>query len=75
MTIETGRSSTNFNGIEVIADKAGAVWRVEAEGRSPAEETLDQALRVVLPQLSYQDHDRLLVRLLLAVTTSSPQDR
>jgi hypothetical protein len=72
--LSPAHSSINFNGIEVIADKAGTVWRVEADGRSAAEDTLDQALSVVLPQLSYQDHDRLLVRLLLAVTTNSPQD-
>jgi hypothetical protein len=59
----------NFNGIEVVAEKSGDLWLVEAEGRSATEDTLDQALSIVLPQLSYRDHDRLLVRLLMAIAS------
>ena len=68
-------TSIVFHGIEVTAGKTDRLWYVEAEGKSVTSDSLDQALSVVLPQLSYQDHDSLLIRLLLATTTDPAQER
>jgi len=71
---ETPRTKTavTFQGIEVTATK-GRLWHVEAAGRSASAEFLDQALELVLPRLSYEDIDSLLIRLLTA--TAAEQTR
>jgi len=65
------RITVTFQGIEVTATK-GRLWEVEAAGRSASAEFLDQALDLVLPRLSYEDLDRLLIQLLSATTTKQP---
>jgi hypothetical protein len=57
------RTTVTFQDIEVTATK-GRLWHVEAAGRSASAEFLDQALELVLPRLSYEEQDRLLIRLL-----------
>ena len=59
------RITVTFQDIEVSAAK-GRLWLVEAAGRSASAEFLDQALELVLPRLSYEDLDRLLIQLLSA---------
>ena len=70
---ETPRAKTTvtFEGIEVTATK-NRLWKVEAAGRSASAEFLDQALELVLPRLSYEDIDSLLIRLLMATATGQP---
>lgn len=62
------KTTVTFQGIEVTATK-GRLWHVEAAGRSASAEFLDQALELVLPRLSYEDIDSLLIRLLTAAAT------
>jgi hypothetical protein len=57
--------TVTFQRIEVNATK-DRLWHVEAAGRSASAEFLDHALDLVLPRLSYEDLDRLLIRLLTA---------
>lgn len=57
--------TVTFQDIEVTATK-GRLWHVEAAGRSASAEFLDQALELVLPRLSYEEQDKLLIRLLTA---------
>jgi hypothetical protein len=59
------RVTVTFQDIEVTATK-GRLWRVEAAGRAASAEFLDQALDLVLPRLSYEELDRLLIQLLTA---------
>jgi hypothetical protein len=59
------KATVDFQGIEVTAAKNG-LWQVEAAGRSASAEFLDQAIDLVLPRLSYEEQDSLLIRLLLA---------
>lgn len=66
------RTTVVFQGIEVTATK-DRVWHVEAAGRSASAEFLDQALELVLPRLSYEDQDSLLIRLLMATATKQPR--
>jgi hypothetical protein len=69
MTETPGAKATvTFQGIEVTATKI-RLWHVEAAGRSASAEFLDQALDLVLPRLSYQDLDSLLIQLLMATAT------
>jgi hypothetical protein len=70
MLTETPGAKTTvvFQGIEVTATK-DRLWHVEAAGRSASAEFLDQALELVLPRLSYEDIDSLLIQLLMARTT------
>jgi len=64
MTESSGAKTTiTFQDIEVTATK-DRLWRVEAAGRSASAEFLDQAIELVLPRLSYEDQDTLLIRLL-----------
>jgi hypothetical protein len=72
---EAGRTETpglkatvTFQGIEVTATKI-RLWHVDAAGRSASAEFLDQALELVLPRLSYEDLDSLLIRLLSEAAT------
>jgi len=60
-----------FQDIEVTARK-GRLWRVEAAGRVASAEFLDQALERVLPRLSPEELDRLLIKLLMAASTERP---
>ena len=69
MTETAGAKTTvTFQDIEVTATK-GRLWHVEAAGRSASAHFLDQALDLVLPRLSYEDQDRLLIQLLMATAT------
>jgi hypothetical protein len=66
MTETPGAKTTlTFQGIEVTATK-DRLWHLEAAGRSASAEFLDQAIDLVLPRLSYQDQDYLMLRLLVA---------
>ncbi len=68
MTEDAGAKATvTFQDIEVTATR-DRLWHVEAAGRSASAEFLDQALDLVLPRLSYEDQDALLIRLLIATT-------
>ena len=72
MTETPGAKTTViFQDIEVTATK-DRLWHVEAAGRSASAEFLDQALELVLPRLSYEDIDSLLIRLLMATATGQP---
>lgn len=69
MTETPGAKATvTFQDIEVIATK-DRLWHVEAAGRSASAEFLDQALERVLPRLSNEELDSLLIRLLVAAAT------
>jgi hypothetical protein len=69
MTEAPGAKTTVvFQDIEVTATK-DRLWHVEAAGRSASAEFLDQALELVLPRLSYEDVDSLLIQLLTGRTT------
>jgi hypothetical protein len=74
MLTETPGAKTTvvFQDIEVTATK-GRLWHVEAAGRSASAEFLDQALELVLPRLSYEDIDSLLIQLLTATATRQPR--
>lgn len=65
------RITVTFQDIEVTATK-GRLWQVEAAGRSASAEFLDQALDRVLPRLTYEELDLLLVQLLMETTTEQP---
>ena len=56
-----------FQDIEVTARK-NRIWHLEAAGRSASAAFLDQAIELVLPRLTYEERDSLLIRLLLATT-------
>ena len=58
-------ATVTFQDIEVTATKE-SVWHVEAAGRSASAEFLDQALDLVLPRLSHEEQDSLLIQLLMA---------
>jgi hypothetical protein len=59
------KTAVTFQDIEVTATR-DRVWHVEAAGRSASAAFLDQALELVLPRLSYEERDTLLIRLLIA---------
>jgi len=59
--------TVTFQDIEVTATK-GRLWHVEAAGRSASAEFLDQALDLVLPRLTYEELDQLLIQLLMETT-------
>jgi hypothetical protein len=59
------RVTVTFQDIEVTASK-DRLWHVEAAGRSASAEFLDQALYLLLPRLSCDEQDRLLLKLLTA---------
>jgi hypothetical protein len=46
------------------------LWHVEAAGRSASAEFLDQAVDLLLPWLTYEEQDRLLIQLLVGVPTN-----
>ena len=60
-------TTITFQDLDVTATK-DRLWHVEAAGRSASAEFLDQALELVLPRLSYEERDSLLIRLLIATT-------
>ena len=57
------KTTVTFQGIEVTATK-DRLWHVEAAGRSASALFLDEAIDLVLPRLSYEEQDTLLIRLL-----------
>jgi hypothetical protein len=59
------KTTVSFQDLDVTATK-DRLWHVEAAGRSASAEFLDQALELVLPRLSYEERDSLLIRLLIA---------
>lgn len=59
------KTTVTFQGIEVTATK-NRLWHVEAAGRSASAGFLDQALDLLLPRLSYQEQENLLILLLTA---------
>ena len=59
------KTTVTFQGIEVTATK-DRLWHLEAAGRSASAEFLDQAIDLLLPRLSYEDQDHLMLRLLVA---------
>ena len=59
------RTTVTFQDIDVTATK-GRLWHVEATGRSASAAFLDQALDLLLPRLTNQEQDRLMIRLLTA---------
>jgi hypothetical protein len=61
----SGRATVTFQDLDVTATK-DRLWHVEAAGRSASAEFLDQALELVLPRLTYEERDSLLIRLLIA---------
>jgi hypothetical protein len=63
--------TVTFQDIEVSARK-DRLWHLEAAGRSASAEFLDQAIDLVLPRLSYEEQDTLLIRLLTATATEPP---
>jgi hypothetical protein len=65
------KTTVTFQDIEVTATK-GRLWHVEAAGRSASAEYLDHALYLVLPRLSYEEQDQLLIRLLSTRATERP---
>jgi len=69
---ETDRTKVTvvFQDIEVTAGK-DRVWNIEAAGRSASAGYLDQAIELVLPRLTYEERDSLLIRLLLATAEQS----
>jgi hypothetical protein len=64
------KAKVTFQDIEVTATK-DRLWHVEAAGRSASAEFLDQAIDLVLPRLSYEEQDRLVIRLLMAKEAES----
>lgn len=56
--------TVTFREIEVTATKE-RLWHVEAAGRSASAEFLDQAIDLVLPRLTYEEQDRLVIQLLI----------
>jgi len=70
--IPGAKTTVVFQDIEVTARKE-RLWHVEAAGRSASAEFLDQALEVVLPRLSYEELDSLLIQLLTASATAQPR--
>lgn len=66
MTEPQGATTTiTFQDIEVTATK-DRLWHIEAAGRSASAEFLDQAIDLVLPRLTHEEQDTLLIRLLIA---------
>jgi hypothetical protein len=59
------KTTVTFQDIEVTATK-DRLWHVEAAGRSASAEFLDQAIELVLPRLTYDEQDSLLIQLLTA---------
>jgi hypothetical protein len=68
MTDAPGAKVTvTFQDIEVTAAKE-RLWHVDAAGRSASAEFLDQAIELVLPRLTHEEQDSLLIRLLIATS-------
>jgi hypothetical protein len=63
--VPEAKVTVTFQDIEVTATK-DRLWHVEAAGRSASAEFLDQALYLVLPRLSCEEQDSLLIQLLTA---------
>jgi hypothetical protein len=75
MTETPGAKATvTFQDLKVTATKDG-LWHVEAAGRSASAQFLDQALDLLLPLLSRDERDRLLIRLLTELERPRPPRR
>lgn len=75
MTETPGRRTTvTFQDIDVTATK-DRLWHVEAAGRTAEAAFLDQAIELVLPRLSYEERDTLVIRLLTATATAAKRRR
>lgn len=63
---ETPRAkvTVTFQDIEVTATK-DRLWHIEAAGRSASAEFLDHAIELVLPRLTRDEQDNLLIQLLI----------
>jgi len=72
MTEPAAKASVTFQDIDVTATKR-RLWHVEAAGRSASAEFLDQAIDLVLPRLTYEEQDSLLIRLLTASAANQPR--
>jgi hypothetical protein len=73
MTWTQGANATvTFQDIEVTATK-DQLWHVVAAGRSGSAAFLDQAVDLVLPRLSREEQDSLLIRLLTAMAKHQPR--
>jgi hypothetical protein len=72
MTETPDARTVTFQGIEVTATK-DRLWHVEAAGRAASAEFLDQALELVLPWLSREEENSLLIRLLTATAPTQPR--
>jgi len=59
------KAKVTFQDIEVTATK-DRLWHLEAAGRSASAEFLDEAIDLVLPRLSYEEQDSLVIQLLMA---------
>jgi hypothetical protein len=59
------KTTVTFQEIEVTATK-DRLWHVQAAGGSASAEFLDQAIDLVLPQLSYEEQESLIIQLLTA---------
>ena len=68
------QATVTFQGIDVTARK-DRVWHVEAAGRSASARFPDQALEIVLPRLTYEEQDNLLIQLLTLTATARDQSR
>jgi hypothetical protein len=66
------KATVVFQDIEVTATR-DRLWHVEAAGRSASAEFLDQALDLVLPRLSTEEQDSLLIQLLVATAPAHPR--
>jgi hypothetical protein len=65
------RTTVTFQDIDVTATK-GRLWHLEAAGRSASAVFLDQAIELVLPRLSREEQDALMLRLLTATAAKQP---
>jgi hypothetical protein len=57
--------TVTFQDLDVTASR-DRLWHVQAAGRSASAEFLDQAIDLLLPRLSQEEQDSLLIQLLEA---------
>jgi hypothetical protein len=57
--------TVTFQDLDVTANR-DRLWHVQAAGRSASAEFLDQAIDLLLPRLSQEEQDSLLIQLLEA---------
>jgi hypothetical protein len=59
------KATVTFQDLDVTASR-DRLWHVQAAGRSASAEFLDQAIDLLLPRLSQEEQDSLLIQLLEA---------